>query len=200
MTLTIPIVILAGGQGSRIGGNKSERLLAGVSLLDRALAKAAKYSSPVMVSVGTGEFTLPPDIYMLEDEAYIGGPIAGLASALKFASKVNALHVMIMPCDTPFLPDCLLQRLQDGIGESVAALSRYDRWLHPACSLWRAEAANLLPDYLASGRRSLIGFAQTVGYVAADLPIEDVDPFLNINTVADLLLAEEILAQRHVQN
>lgn len=200
MILSVPIVVLAGGQGSRIGGNKSERLLAGVSLLDRALAKAAKYSSSVMVSVGTGKCTLPPNIGMLEDEDFIDGPIAGLAAALNFASDAKAEHVMIMPCDTPFLPDCLLQRMYNGIGASVVALSQYDRWLHPACSLWRTDAATVLPDYLARGRRSLIGFAETVGYVAVDWPIEDVDPFLNINTAANLLMAEEIMAQRDFQN
>jgi molybdopterin-guanine dinucleotide biosynthesis protein A len=47
-----------------------------------------------------------------------------------------------------------------------------------------------MPEYLASGRRSLRGLAETVGYVAVDWPTDPEDPFFNINTSADLVEAE----------
>ena len=197
MNPEISIVILAGGRGKRIGGNKPDRLLAGKTLLERAIENAARYSATIAVSGGSGQFRLPDNIRLLIDEADLNGPIAGLAAALTFISDTAATHVMMMPCDTPFLPGNLIERLQAGIGTSTAAIARYDRQMHPACSLWRADAARYLPEYIEQGRRSLIGFAESVGYVAINWPFGKSDPFFNINTAADLGRAEEILAQKH---
>ena len=51
-------------------------------------------------------------------------------------------------------------------------------------------ALDFVAEYLASGRRSLRGLAETVGYVAVDWPADPEDPFFNINTSADLAEAE----------
>ena len=51
------IVILAGGEGRRIGGGKPERLLGGETLLDRALRSARDWSDDVFVA--TGESDMP---------------------------------------------------------------------------------------------------------------------------------------------
>ena len=196
MAMPIPIVILAGGDGARIGGGKPQKSLAGATLLHHAIAKAETYSPSVLVSVSAPDIALPGNVARLLDEEKIGGPIAGLAAALRFATTTGAGYVMIMPCDTPFLPDNLLQRLQDGIGASIAAMAQYDGRLHPSCSLWRADAAGLLPEYLATGRRSLIGFAEMAAYVAVEWQAEAEDPFFNINTASELVDAERIITRR----
>ena len=199
MNPEISIVILAGGRGKRIGGNKPDRLLAGKTLLERAIENAARYSATIAVSGGSGQFRLPDNIRLLIDEADLNGPIAGLAAALTFISDTAATHVMMMPCDTPFLPGNLIERLQAGIGTSTAAIACYNGQMHPACSLWRADAARYLPEYIEQGRRSLIGFAESVGHVAVNWPVGNSDPFFNINTAADLGRAQEILAQKHFE-
>jgi molybdenum cofactor guanylyltransferase len=66
--------------------------------------------------------------------------------------------------------------------------------LHPVCGLWRVSALDAVPAYLASGRRSLRGFAEAAGFTAVDWPIEPLDPFFNINTPEDLAAAERLLA------
>lgn len=196
MAMPIPIVILAGGDGARIGGGKPQKSLAGTSLLNHAIAKAEIYSPSVLVSVSASDHSLPGNVARLRDGGKIRGPVAGLAAALRFASETQAPHVMIMPCDTPFLPDNLLQRLQEGIGASNAAVAQYDGRLHPSCSLWRADAASLLPEYFATGKRSLIGFAEMAGYVAVEWEAEAEDPFFNINTASELIDATRIMTQR----
>lgn len=195
MIETIPVVILAGGQGVRMGGGKPDQRLAGVTLLDHAIAKAAKYSSTLAISVGQGTRLSSGDYAVIQDEGDVQGPIAGLAAALKFASEVGASHAMIMPCDTPFMPDDLLPLLYDARGQARAALAQCAGQLHAACSLWSVEATDLLPEYLAQGRRSLIGIAENAGYVAVKWPEADADRFMNINTASDLLQAERMFAE-----
>lgn len=195
MIETIPVVILAGGEGRRIGGGKPDRRLAGKTLLDHAIAEAGSYSATVAISVGEGVHLPSGDLAIVHDEGDAKGPIAGLMAALKFAAAQGADHVMIVPCDTPFLPDDLLRRLHEALGDANAAVARSAAQLHSACSLWSVGAADLLPDYLAQGRRSLIGFAEMVGYAAAEWPAAESDRFMNINTATDLLRAEQIFAR-----
>lgn len=193
----IPVVVLAGGRGTRIGGEKPKLQLGGISLLDHALAKARHYSTMVAVSIGSHSEEIEYDAVVLRDSTDIAGPIAGLGAALQFAARVGAVYVMIIPCDTPFLPTDLLQRLVAGIGSASAALPRHAGQIHPACSLWRVGVATKsLLHYHSAGRRSLWGFAETLGYAAVDLPATAPDPFLNINTPETLAEAEHLLATR----
>ena len=195
MIETILVVILAGGEGRRIGGGKPERRLAGKALLEHAIAKAASYSQAVAISAGMGAHLPRGDYTIIHDQGDVQGPIAGLMAALKFALAQGSDHVLIIPCDTPFLPEDLPQRLDEALGDANAAVARCAEQLHSACSLWRTEAGDLLPEYLAQGRRSLIGFAEMAGYVAVDWPSSDADRFMNINTADDLSRAEQMFAR-----
>lgn len=67
--------------------------------------------------------------------------------------------------------------------------------LHPVCALWRNAATDQLPDYCASGQRSLKGFAQHVGYAKVEWFAIPRDPFFNINSPADLAEAESMLGR-----
>lgn len=192
---SIPVVIMAGGEGRRIGGDKASRMLGGKSLLDHVVSKAMTYSQALAVAVSPQTTQrLADEIPLLVDEVGKAGPISGLASALRHAAALKAQHVLIISCDTPFLPEDLLERLRASIGNANAAMAQYEERLHSACALWRTDVLDALPDYLAHGRRSLIGFAKTVGYVAVGWPVGDFDPFFNINTPGDLVVAEQYLA------
>jgi molybdenum cofactor guanylyltransferase len=194
--VSIPVVILTGGVGVRIGGNKASRILAGKSFLARSLEKACTYSPQVAVSTNKlNELDLPDGTVLLFDETDNNGPISGLSSAISYAVARDADHVLIMPCDTPLLPVDLMSRLFASIGEANAAVAFCNGRLHAACSLWRADVAKSLPAYLALGRRSLIGFAEAVGYVSLEWLSQPFDPFFNINTAEDLVKAESIITE-----
>ena len=171
------IVILAGGEGRRIGGGKPQLLLGGETLLDRALRRARSWSGEVLVAARTGG-----DI---ADDPAIAGPLGGVAAALALGGDV-----LTIPCDMPFLPDDLPQRL---ISDEAATLAASCGRVHPVCALWKAEARATLPAYLATGRRSLTGFAEAVGYAAVEWAAGPFDPFFNINDPADLVRAEALV-------
>jgi molybdopterin-guanine dinucleotide biosynthesis protein A len=65
--------------------------------------------------------------------------------------------------------------------------------------LWRADAVEKIADYLSSGRRSLLGFAEHISYAVEDWGAPTRDPFFNINTLDDLAHAEAWLAQPHFE-
>lgn len=195
--LSIPTIIFAGGNGSRIGGDKELRLLGGESLLLRSINQAGKYSRNIAVAARTSSHTdLPAGISVLVDRDNHAGPISGLMSAFCFARDCNSQHVLTMPCDTPFLPDDLLEKLYANIGNAGVSIAQSDGNLHATCALWSIVARHALSDYLVTGRRSLIGFAEAVGYVAVEWQSDPHDPFFNVNTSRDLADAEAIIAKR----
>lgn len=189
----IAVVVLAGGEGRRIGGGKPLRLLGGRSLIERALEQARGWSDLVAVSVrheGQAGRLGAPQIVDTQDE----GPIGGLASALGFARDSGAETLLTIACDMPMLPGDLAQRLAQALrAELGAAIASSGRALHAVCGLWRNTVIDALPDYRASGRSSLWGFAEHVGHAIVEWPTEPYDPFLNINRPDELDAAERLL-------
>ena len=183
------MIILAGGEGSRIGGNKPLRLLAGKTLLDRAVARARSWSNEVAVAVRRADDAEVQDVRLLCDPPGLEGQLAGLASALRLGKEM----VLTIPCDAPFLPDDLPERLEAVLPGHAVALASSGGQVHPVCGLWRLDALAEVRGYAASGRRSLIGFAERVGFVSEEWLSDPIDPFFNINSPEDLAAAERLL-------
>ena len=191
--MNIPVVILAGGRGSRIGGEKPLRLLGGRTLLDRAITLGRQWSEQVAVAAREEAQTGATRTHWIQDEPNVEGPLAGLCAALRFARDGGSVAVLTIAADMPFLPQDLSQQLVRGIGDACAAIARSSGHLHPVCGLWRTSALDMVPDYVASGHLSLRGFAETVGFEAVEWPTDPTDPFFNINSAEDLEMAERLL-------
>ena len=188
MSERLAVVVLAGGEGRRMGGDKPRRAWGQTTLVGHALDLARAFGHDVAVAVrAEDQVSGAVEARLLLDDPTIEGPLAGLASALNFARGIGATRVLTLPCDTPFLPADLAARLQATLRPSLAVVvARSAGRAHPTCALWRTGALDALPDYLATGRRSLNGFAEAIGMAVVDWPCEDADPFANVNTLQDL--------------
>lgn len=194
MTNSVATVILAGGEGKRMGGTKPLRILAGERLIDRALESARHWSDAVAVAIhGRGQVGAI-DAPLLIDEVGVAGPLAGLIAAMKFARDSGRPFVLVIPADMPFLPRDLLQRLREAIDERSCAMTSSGGNLHPVCALWHVSALERIGSYLRTERRSLRGLAEAVGFVAVEWPGGPSDPFFNINSTGDLARAEQRMA------
>lgn len=191
--MSLAVVVLAGGEGRRIGGGKPLRLLAGERLIDRAERVAKKWSQVAAIAVRDARQVEAVGLKCIHDEPGIEGPLAGLAAALRFAGDRGCGRVLTIPADMPFLPDDLAERLSGVCGDGGAVLAESAGKLHPVCGLWSVTTLAALPGYLTTGRRSLKGFAQTVGMESVEWPVDPLDPFLNINSAADLAAAERLI-------
>jgi len=186
----VAVVVLAGGEGRRIGGEKPRRELAGERLIDRALGNARRWSDLVAVAVRDRAQVEPIDAMLVADQPDVAGPLAGLISALRFGAEVGCQFVLTIPVDMPFLPADLLSRLRPAIGELGCAIAGSGGQRHPVCGLWRTSALSQLQRYLAGEQRSLKAFATLIGDRQVDWPAEPVDPFFNINNADDLKQSE----------
>lgn len=194
MTLRMAVVVLAGGQGRRMGGEKPRMAWGRTTLIGHALAQARALGRDVAIAVrDEHQVEGAVEAHLLLDEPAIEGPLAGLASALGFARGLGADCVLTLPCDAPRLPADLAERLVIGLGSGFdVAVARSNGRLHPTCALWRATTLEALPAYLATGRRSLNGFAVMLGMIPVDWSALGGDPFANANTPDELAMLQPL--------
>lgn len=191
--MRVAAVILAGGEGRRIGGGKPLKALGGQSLIERAEALAGQWSDIVAVAVRDPAQVGAASAACILDDQGIEGPLGGLAAALRFARHAGREAVLTVPVDMPFLPPDLGQRLAAAIGDCAAAAAASGGKLHPVCALWRLPVLDALPGYLESGRRSLRGLAEAVGCARVEWADSPIDPFFNINSPDDLESAQRLV-------
>jgi molybdopterin-guanine dinucleotide biosynthesis protein A len=187
-------MVLAGGEGARIGGAKPQRLLGGRRLIDRALEQAKCWSRTVAIAVREESQVEPVDAGLIGDDMDVEGPLGGLVAGLRFARDNKSGFLLTIPADMPFLPPDLLDRLREAIGDAASVLASSGGHVHPVCGLWRTSSLDCIGAYVASSRRSLKGFAETIGCVEVEWPSAPHDPFFNINSAEDLAEAERRIA------
>jgi molybdopterin-guanine dinucleotide biosynthesis protein A len=187
MNATITGVILAGGQGRRMGGaDKGLQELGGRPMAAHVLERLAPQVGAVLISANRNleryaELGCP----VLPDTLHgYAGPLAGLQAAL---AQATTPLLVTAPCDSPFLPADLVARLHDGLVAQQAelAVACADGRAHRAFCLLRRELLPGLDAFLAAGERR-------VGLWHASLKVAEVDfsdeaaAFGNINTTEDL--------------
>ncbi|HEY8577282.1 MAG TPA: NTP transferase domain-containing protein [Devosia sp.] len=189
------IVILAGGQGQRLGHvRKADLRIGGRTLLGR-VADALGPSGVKMLALGP-VFAYPPAptgfLAVRDLDTSLAGPLAGLAGAIAALQgmKIEKGLLVSVAVDTPFLPHNFVSRLQAGLHATDAAYASWRDQPYPTNAIWRIEAVADLPRQVHEGTAppSLRRLLEQMDAAAVDWSAEaDMDPFANVNTVADLL-------------
>lgn len=188
-------LVLAGGRGSRMGhvdkglqafmgkpmaGHVIERLAPQVGALainaNQNLARYEAFGVPVW----------PDELQGFE------GPLAGLETGLR---RCTTDFLVTAPCDSPFLPHDLVQRLSDALDAEGADLALAETLEpgddgalqvqpHPVFALVRRAALPHLTAFIATGKRRMDGWYGAIKVVR--VRFDDASPFRNINTLQEL--------------
>jgi len=186
-------VVLAGGQGRRLGGvDKAAVTVGGRSLLDRVLGALAAVSPPVgrIVVVGPERPGLVEGgVVLAREKPPGGGPVAGVAAGL---AHVHAPLVAVLAVDMPFLSAAVLSELRaavtsragvvgvpgvaggsgvaGGTGQpDVALLVDPDRRDQPLVAVWRSAALRAaIPSRPAGAAVRALLAGRSVARVSSD--------------------------------
>ena len=148
-------VILAGGEGRRLGGvDKGLQQLHGRPLVRWVLEGLAPQVGRVLISANRNLPRYAAFGYPVLPDRIPGfaGPLAGLHAALAQAATPLVASV---PCDSPFLPADLVQRLYAALlaDEAELAVARAGGRTHRAFCLARRGLLPGLDAFLAAGER-----------------------------------------------
>ncbi|OFA04668.1 gephyrin-like molybdotransferase Glp [Duganella sp. HH101] len=198
-------LILAGGRGTRMGRvDKGLQPFRGATLVEHAMRRLAPQVATVVINANrnlpqyqavAGAAPVLPD-YLDGFE----GPLAGLQIGLQYCPTELLLTA---PCDSPFLPADLAERLHAALLEQNADVAlavtmeagegaEPYRQPHPVFALMKASLLPQLDAYLDTGARRMESWIKSLR--VAEVMFDDADAFRNINTLAELQMHEQASA------
>lgn len=194
-------LILAGGNATRMGGgDKSRLMIAGIPLITRVVDALGPQVDRLALSANGdpgrwADLNLP---VLPDADPDRPGPLAGVLAGLDWAASLGCPHIVTAAADTPFLPPDLVPRLLLAAGPSglaLAATQDGDRIRpQPTFGLWPVALREDLRTELASGTRKILRWTDRHEAGLAVFAVTPWDPFFNVNTPEDLVLAEAIAA------
>lgn len=178
--------ILAGGRGLRMGGvDKGLVLHEGRELVAHVIARLQPQVQGILISANRNldryaAFGFP--VFADDDDGFLG-PLAGIARLLR---ETTTDFLVTAPCDTPELPEDLVQRLLvrqfETDADAVVAHDGEQRQF--LFALYRRSLAGSAAAALAAGERAVWRWQETLDL--AEAPVGDATAFANLNTRADL--------------
>jgi len=180
-------LILAGGKGSRMGGvDKGLQAFRGKRLVDHVYERFAPQVGGIIINANQNHEEYKTFGVRVVSDAIGGyaGPLAGLHAGLSVSRRP---FLATVPCDSPFLPADLIERLHKRIDESGAelAVAKTGDQPHPVFSLVRRGVLDHLADFLKSGGRKIDAWYATLNVVEVGFDDEP-EAFSNINTREEL--------------
>ena len=178
-------IVLAGGQGRRMGGvDKGLQLLHGKPMVAEVIARLAPQVDEILINANQNPEAYARFGYRVVPDAVGGfaGPLAGLHAGMSAASHPLVLTV---PCDSPFLPPDLFFRLHKNMGEKDLAVAKTGDQPHPVFALVRSAVLKNLENFLAGGGRKIDAWYASLEVIEVSFD-DEADAFRNINTPEEL--------------
>lgn len=188
-------VIIAGGQGQRLGGvRKRDVRIGGIRLIERVRQAMGEVSQPLLVATGPGEAPVLEDgmLAIADLAGPVGGPLAGLAAAVDALQQrgIGEGALVSVAVDTPCLPADFADAMAGALGGHDAVYAAWGEAFYPPNAAWRLEALEALPRLVRDGTSpgSLKALHSQLNAQRFDWRhTHERDPFANLNTLADLI-------------
>ena len=183
--LKITGILLAGGQGRRMGGvDKGLQLLNGRPMIAHVIERLAPQVEDIVINANQNREAYAAFGHPVVPDAIEGyaGPLAGLHAGLQAATQAL---VVTVPCDSPFLPADLVARLASALGDNDLAVAKTGAQAHPVFALVRRTLLAHLAAYLAGGGRKIDAWYASLKVVEVAFD-DEADAFSNINTREEL--------------
>jgi molybdenum cofactor guanylyltransferase len=186
-------VILAGGQGRRMGGvDKGLKPLRGRPMVEWVIERFGPQVEELLINANQNVETYAAFGHRVIPDLIGGyaGPLAGLHRGL---SEARHPLVATAPCDSPFLPTDLVSRLESHLSGRGAqlAVARTGDQPHPVFCLCRTSVLASLTSFLDGGGRKIDAWYAALSVV--EVPFDDNEAaFSNINTEQELAAFEAL--------
>lgn len=189
-------LILAGGQGRRMGGvDKGLQIFRGKRLVDHVYERLAPQVGGIIINANQNHDAYKSFGVRVVSDAIgnFAGPLAGLHAGLSVSRRP---YLASVPCDSPFLPEDLVERLMARLNESGAelAVAKTGDQPHPVFCLARRSVLDHLTNFLKGGGRKIDAWYASLDVVEVDFD-DEAGAFSNINTREELANLEEVTSE-----
>lgn len=195
--LAFSTLILAGGRGTRMGGQDKGLLrLNNRPMISYLLATLAPLSDDIMISCNRNQQAYAELGYPLvtDGNTRFFGPLAGILSGMKLARHS---HLLVLPCDTPAVTSRLIRRLAQFAQQQPEhiCMAQDSQRPQPLHAMIPVSLQSSLADTIAANQHSVMSWyaQQSLKIVnCEDLPGD----FANANRPAELMVLEATLKAR----
>jgi len=182
----ITAVILAGGQGRRMGGQDKGLLdFEGKPLVAILIDRLERQALDIAINANRNHSDYQHFGYpVISDQlADYQGPLAGFAVAM---AEVNTDFILTLPCDSPLLVEDYAQRFLDSyaVRQTPVQVAFDGERLQPVHAMIKIDLLPSLQRFLDSGERKIDRWYAEHDYARVDFS-DCADMFRNINTPAD---------------
>lgn len=187
----VTAVILAGGQGQRMGGqDKGWVEFRSKPMIRHVLQQIKPQVNGIMINANRSFERYQSLGYPVVEDSASGfqGPLMGMLTGLRHASSE---WVLFVPCDTPMLPSDLVERLYQAVQKNGAdlAVAHDGERLQPVIALLHCSLLPSLELWLEEGKRKIDRWFMQHKMVV--VPFDDGETaFINLNTPQELSAVE----------
>ena len=189
-------IVLAGGRGSRMNyAEKAWMSHHGKPLLSHVVDSVSPQVDMILISRNNTNdprydelpYTCIADMHFPSNNndgelTEQQGPLFGINSC---AEHVTTPLTLVVPCDTPRLPNNLMRKLLDGLGDAAVAVVHDGNNEQPLVFLAHTKALKGIYTYLKAGRRSVKGWLNGMNHNLVYFETGSGE-FENINTLEQL--------------
>ena len=182
----ITAVILAGGQGRRMGGQDKGLMDFDGRLIIEILIEALQHQQlDIVINANRNQTTYQSYGYpVISDNLKdFQGPLAGFASAM---AVVKTKYILTLPCDSPLLADNFVERFIETHNREQApvCVAHDGQRLQPVYALIDTTLVDDLNRFLQTGERKIDRWYAEHAYTTVDFS-DEAKMFENINTPED---------------
>ncbi|MGN0919117.1 MAG: molybdenum cofactor guanylyltransferase MobA [Oxalobacter sp.] len=186
----VTVIVLAGGQGRRMGGvDKGLQLFQGKPLVVHVLERLEKQAGTILISANRNIDHYQAYGYPVFPDSIAGypGPLAGFLTGLRHC---QTSYLATVPCDTPFIHEQLIERLRTALiaaeADIAVAMTEDDgiSKIQSVFTVMKSHLGNSLATCLGSGYHKLDRWFATQKTIT--VPFAEKDTFININTLSEL--------------
>ena len=183
-------LVLAGGEGSRLGGvRKADLRIGGMRLVQRVATVFEGKTTETFIASGQADMSGLALTSIRDESGEPKGPLAGIRAAVRhLEQRIDPDDLLVTAAvDTPFLPPDYIERLGNAAVKTGAAFAAWGESIYPTNSAWRLAALrHALEDTSESaGPKAIL---RQLGATRVDWSADaSADPFANINTLDELI-------------
>jgi molybdenum cofactor guanylyltransferase len=186
-------IILAGGKSRRMGTDKAELRLNGLTFVEHLVSRFRSMGLPLVI-VGSSKAACKLDqmasaharILLANDQRTDAGPLEGIRVGLSELEKF-AEFGFVISCDSPLMKLEVAEYLLNKIGSSQASVPRSKTEIYGTTAVYRTDIHRLIEQELSEGNHSVKYMLSRLDAQFVDVDeLRAVDPklvtLININT------------------
>lgn len=188
----ITVIILAGGQGKRLGNrNKGLLELNSTQLIELCISKLQKFHNKILISANSDVKSYETYQLPIVKDQYdsFQGPLSGILSCRPYVSTPLTL---VVPVDSPRFPSDYSSKMLASYQEQTDICVAFDGIRQQNLFLlFKTALFNDMEDYFNQGQRSVRHWLQRHKCTIVDFSDSE-NCFFNINTPEDLKMAKKL--------